>query len=180
MVAHPVTTAEGVGSAIAHPVNTGTAIASGVAKDWNSGARGQGEVVGDALLAIGTVLAPGAEAGTLSKVGDVANAGEDVEQATVTGADANNVNLTPAQQAKLKAFNKNLPNANTGTSVDNLGDQVLFTSEVPGRVPGSKAIYQKSVDNTGKTTSMLKTTLDPKGNVVHIKDKLVPTQTSSN
>jgi RHS repeat-associated protein len=76
MVAHPVVTAQGIGTAIAHPINTGSAIASGVAKDWNSGARGQGKVVGGALLAIGTALAPGAEAGNLSKVGDVASAGE--------------------------------------------------------------------------------------------------------
>jgi RHS repeat-associated protein len=76
MVAHPITTAQGIGTAVAHPVNTVSAIGSGIAKDWNSGAEGQGRVVGGALLAIGSVLAPGAEAGNLSKVGEVANAGE--------------------------------------------------------------------------------------------------------
>jgi RHS repeat-associated protein len=86
----------------------------------------------------------------------------------------NNVPLSPEQQAKLNAFKKDLPKANTGTSVDKVGDQVLFTSEVPGKVPGSKAVYQKTVDDAGTTTSMVKTTFDPKGNVVHIKDKLPP------
>ncbi len=84
MVAHPITTAQGIGTAVAHPINTGSAIASGIAKDWNSGAEGQGRVVGGALLAVGSVLAPGAEAGNLSKVGEVANAGEKVEQAAAT------------------------------------------------------------------------------------------------
>ena len=49
---------------------------------------------------------------------------------------------------------------------------VRFRAEVPGRVPGSKAVYEKVVDPTGKTVSATKTTIDPKGNVVHVKDKL--------
>jgi len=48
----------------------------------------------------------------------------------------------------------------------------MFTAEVPGRVPGSKAVYQKVVDPEGVTTGLTKTTFDPHGNVVHIKDKL--------
>jgi RHS repeat-associated protein len=85
MVAHPVVTAQGVATAVAHPINTGSAIASGVAKDWNSGARGQGEVVSGALLAVGMAVAPGAEAGNLSKINAVANASEKVEEAAATG-----------------------------------------------------------------------------------------------
>lgn len=86
MVAHPITTVEGVGTAVAHPVNTVSAIGSGIAKDWNSGAQGQGRVVGGALLAVGMAVAPGAEAGNLSKVGEVANAGEKVEGAAAAAA----------------------------------------------------------------------------------------------
>ena len=48
----------------------------------------------------------------------------------------------------------------------------MFTSEVPGKVPGSKAVYQKAVDANGVTTSFTKTTFDPQGNIVHIKNKL--------
>jgi len=49
-----------------------------------------------------------------------------------------------------------------------------FSYDTPGRVPGSKATYQKTVDATGKTIDVKKTTYDPKGNVVHTKDKLIP------
>ena len=45
-------------------------------------------------------------------------------------------------------------------------------AEVPGKVPGSKAVYQKTVDVNGVTTSFTKTTFDPQGNIVHIKNKL--------
>ena len=82
------------------------------------------------------------------------------------------VKLTQQQASNLARFNKKLPAGNTGTVVDKLGDGVLFTSKVPGRVPGSSAVYQKSVDAAGNTISYLKTTFDPKGNIIHIKDKL--------
>jgi hypothetical protein len=39
-------------------------------------------------------------------------------------------------------------------------------------VPGSKAVYEKQVDAAGKTQQYTKTTLDPSGNVVHVKDKI--------
>ena len=82
------------------------------------------------------------------------------------------VTLTQQQASNLARFNKKLPAGNTGTAVDTLGDGVLFTSKVPGRVPGSSAVYQKSVDAAGNSSSYLKTTFDPKGNIIHIKDKL--------
>lgn len=47
-----------------------------------------------------------------------------------------------------------------------------FKNEVPGRVPGSKAVYEKTVDASGKTTAAGKTTYDPKGESIHIKYKL--------
>jgi hypothetical protein len=43
-------------------------------------------LAGGALLTVGMVLAPGAEAGNLSKVGEVANAGEKVDQAAAAVA----------------------------------------------------------------------------------------------
>jgi hypothetical protein len=51
---------------------------------------------------------------------------------------------------------------------------VVFEVEVPGKVPGSKAIYRKEVDYQGNTVSITKTTIDPKGEVVHEKDKSNP------
>jgi len=39
-------------------------------------------------------------------------------------------------------------------------------------VPGSKAVYEKVVDDYGKTVSYTKTTYAPDGKIVHIKDKI--------
>ena len=74
----------------------------------------------------------------------------------------------------MARFSRKLPSGSTGTYVDELGEQILFTAEVPGHVPGSKAVYQKAVNAAGETTSYVKTTVDPRGNVVHVKDKLGP------
>jgi RHS repeat-associated protein len=80
-VAHPVTTAEGLGTAVAHPIDTVESIGNAVGQDWSSGLRGQGDVVGNALIAAGTVLAPGAEASSASKVGQVASTTSKAEEA---------------------------------------------------------------------------------------------------
>ena len=48
---------------------------------------------------------------------------------------------------------------------------LVYTSTVPGRVPGSYAEYTKIVDETGETVKMVKTTYAPDGSIVHIKDK---------
>src|SRR5687767_9536807 len=63
--------------------------------------------------------------------------------------------LNQAQAQNLARFNKKLPAGSTGTHVDELGEGVLFTAEVPGRVPGSKAVYQKAVDEAGETTNVV-------------------------
>ena len=95
---HPVTTVEGIGTAVVHPISTAETIANGVAQDWSSGLRGQGQVVGSALIVAGTVAAPAAEAGNVSSAGQVAGAASKVEEggtavqttesaATATGAD---------------------------------------------------------------------------------------------
>ncbi len=82
------------------------------------------------------------------------------------------INLTEQQMSNLARFNKKLPSANLGTVVDKLGEGVLFTSTVPGKVPGSSAVYQKFVDALGNTGVYVKTTFDQLGRIVHIKDKL--------
>jgi hypothetical protein len=48
---------------------------------------------------------------------------------------------------------------------------MMFTAEVPGNVPGSKAVYQQAVSADGVTTTFTKTTFDPQGNIVHVKVK---------
>ena len=50
--------------------------------------------------------------------------------------------------------------------------------ENPGRVPGSKAVYTKIIDSSGKTIKVYKDTFDPKGNLVHRKDMHLLTKSS--
>ena len=73
----------------------------------------------------------------------------------------------------LKRFEGKLPAGAGETSVHDLpGGGKAFRAEVPGKVPGSKAIYERQVGPTGKTLQMTKTTVDPEGNIVHVKDKI--------
>jgi RHS repeat-associated protein len=116
-------------------------------------------ILTEALIAGGRC---GVSAGCRGFIEDVAD--------SVSGVPSPRLNQPQAQN--LARFNKKLPAGNTGTHVDELGEGVLFTAEVPGRVPGSKAVYQKAVDEAGETTNVVKTTFDPKGNVVHVKDKM--------
>lgn len=85
--------------------------------------------------------------------------------------------LNPLQRQKLARFVKNLPAAAGPTTIYALpGGGCAFVSEVPGRVPGSKAVYEKQVDCAGNTTQYWKTTFDPQGNLLHVKDKIHGTE----
>jgi len=80
--------------------------------------------------------------------------------------------LSEAQQANLKRFEKKSPKGAKTTEITNTAQGgKVFSAEVPGRVPGSKAIYKKTVDALGKTTDYVKTTIDPAGRIVHVKQK---------
>jgi hypothetical protein len=80
--------------------------------------------------------------------------------------------LTPAQQANLHRYTKKLPNGHGPVTVEDLpGGGIAFLSEVPGRVPGWKAIYRKELDAAGRTTGYTKTTMDPQGRIVDTKIK---------
>lgn len=50
-----------------------------------------------------------------------------------------------------------------------------YSYDTPGKVPGSKATYEKIVDKKGTTVAATKTTFDPNGAIVHVKDKLFAT-----
>ena len=50
-------------------------------------------------------------------------------------------------------------------------DNIVFKATSSGKVPGSKAEYIKTIDKNSKTISYNKITYDPKGNIVHNKDK---------
>jgi hypothetical protein len=80
--------------------------------------------------------------------------------------------LNDAQLKNLKRYEKKLPKGAEPTQITNApnGGKV-FSSKVPGRVPGSSATYRKTVDALGKTTDYIKTTVDPAGKVIHVKPK---------
>jgi RHS repeat-associated protein len=91
----------------------------------------------------------------------------------VTGeSEAEAVVLTVEQAANLARFANKLPAATGEIAVDTLGeDSLIFSSTVPGNVPGSYAVYQKIVDALGITTDYVKTTVDNLGNLVSVKVK---------
>ena len=55
VAAHPVNTVEGLYNVVTSPVQAYNAISQSVANTWNSGLEGQGEIVGNMLIAAGTV-----------------------------------------------------------------------------------------------------------------------------
>ena len=80
--------------------------------------------------------------------------------------------LTAEQADNSSRFVKKLPRgAGEATIRDVPGGGVVFRAEVPGRVPGPKAVYEKVVDATGQTVRYVKTTYDPAGTIVHVKNK---------
>jgi RHS repeat-associated protein len=81
--------------------------------------------------------------------------------------------LSGAQAENLGRFVGKLPKDAGQVSIYDLpsGGKAL-QSTVPGRVPGSYAIYEKQIDSLGKTLQYTKTTVDHYGNVVHVKDKI--------
>lgn len=83
--------------------------------------------------------------------------------------------LSEQQEANLGRFIKKLPRGAKNVQKEKLsGGRWAFSADVPGRVPGSNAVYRKVVDASGKTVEYTKTTTDPAGRVVHVKDKLHP------
>jgi hypothetical protein len=81
-------------------------------------------------------------------------------------------NLTPDQARNFSRFQKKLPKGAKPAEVHlRPGGGMKFAAEVPGKVPGSKAVYEKIVDAQGQTIRYTKTTFDPQGNVVHVKTK---------
>ena len=65
---HPIDTVTGVAHAVAHPVDTANAISKGVSDTWNSGTEGKGKIIGGVLIAVGTAVAPAAEASNVAKI----------------------------------------------------------------------------------------------------------------
>ncbi len=80
--------------------------------------------------------------------------------------------LDEGQIKNLKRFEEKLPAGSNPVTIHQEGTNVIFHGDVPGRVPGSKALYEKVIDNNGTTISYTKTTYTPEEKIVHIKDKI--------
>ena len=81
------------------------------------------------------------------------------------------------QAGNLARFEQKLPAGAQDTAIYALpGGGRAFVADVPGRVPGSKAIYEKQVNLHGETMQYTKTTIAPDGNIVHVKDKIHGTE----
>jgi len=82
--------------------------------------------------------------------------------------------LNVRQLENLARFVKKIPsNAKGSIETTRLPKgNVKLTATSPGKVPGSKAVYEKIIDLNGKTIGYTKTTYDQYGNIVHIKNKI--------
>jgi uncharacterized protein RhaS with RHS repeats len=89
-------------------------------------------------------------------------------------AGAKEIGLTATQLKNVERFTQKLPaNAKDSVGLRSLPNEgVAAQATSPGRVPGSSAVYEKQIDSTGKTIQYTKTTYDPAGNIVHVKDKI--------
>jgi RHS repeat-associated protein len=119
-------------------------------------------------LAIAALANPAAATTLTAELVSIAASGGALAPSPVTSVQT----MGSGQLANLTRFEKSLPKGHTGVAVDALGNGVALTATVPGRVPGSEATYQKIVDSVGDTMSYLKTSRDPAGQVMHIKDKI--------
>lgn len=84
------------------------------------------------------------------------------------------VKLTAEQAKNISRFESKVPaNARGSVTIRPLPNNgVAAQATSPGRVPGSSAVYEKQIDATGKTVQYTKTTYDPNGDIVHVKDKI--------
>ncbi|MCB9025535.1 MAG: hypothetical protein H6625_04390 [Bdellovibrionaceae bacterium] len=81
--------------------------------------------------------------------------------------------LNESQLSNLKRFQKKLPDGSTPTITRQLPNgSVSYQSFMPGKVPGSFAVYEKQVSSTGETLQYAKTTFGPNGNIIHDKEKI--------
>jgi len=116
--------------------------------------------------------------GPLSPIGVAATVAEAAAAACPVGRGAQTAKavaeLAPAQLKNVERFTKKLPaNAKDNVSLQSLPNSSVAAQAVsPGRVPGSSAVYEKQIDAAGTTIQYTKTTYDPAGNIVHVKDKI--------
>ncbi|MFE9341388.1 RHS repeat-associated core domain-containing protein, partial [Streptomyces sp. NPDC007063] len=80
--------------------------------------------------------------------------------------------LSPEVRKSLTNFMRKSPGAAEVPQIIRLPEGAAeFSYKVPGRVPGSYAVYRKRVDAEGATEMAYKTTFLPDGSIAHIKFK---------
>ena len=141
--------------------------------DLSEAARKQGNYVGyvgwgfaGAIMGAGNFLTGG-------EVGAATNSVKTLATSAAKAAAAA-TDLTAAQLKNVERFMGKVPaNAKESLTVRAMPNEGVAAQAVStGRVPGSSAVYEKQIDATGKTIQYTKTTYDPAGNIVHVKDKI--------
>jgi hypothetical protein len=80
--------------------------------------------------------------------------------------------LNAKQSKNYDQYQRKLPRGAEEPTVEELSDgDVLFSSSVPGKVPGSYADYLKTVNADGVTTGYFKVSVAPDGSIISVKDK---------
>jgi len=117
------------------------------------------------MLALGYYSSAG-----MSTTGSFASSSSSATKGTVKNvADE----LKGTVKSNFKRFMKKIPaNSKTNATATRLKNgNYLFEATSPGKVPGSKALYQKWVNPKGETIKMFKTTFAPDRSIIHIKKK---------
>jgi len=146
-------------------------------------ARGDSVSAGLSALGVVPVVGEVADAAKLAKMADkavdaakvakTAKSGKSIIKATKKSSALKSVDTLPSNiQKSAKSFFKGSSNNyNSYSVIKNKNNTYTIKMENPGKVPGSKAVYNKIVDSNGKTIKVYKDTFDPLGNLVHRKDK---------
>ncbi len=142
----------------------------------------RGDFVSAGLSAIGVLPVVGelADTARLAKTVDKAvdaaktvRSGKSIINATKKSSALKSVDKLPSNIRKsAKSFFKGSSNNyNSYSVIKNKNNTYTIKMENPGKVPGSKAVYNKIIDSDGKTIRVYKDTFDPMGKLVHRKDK---------
>jgi hypothetical protein len=162
------------------------AVVDGAIDFYNKSPQEKGEALGKATVSVATDVAIAALTEGLGSVAalrkaekalEAADHVRDAERAAVAAGRIERTALNPSQAGNLARFEQKLPAGAQDTAIYALpGGGRAFVADVPGRVPGSKAIYEKQVNLHGETMQYTKTTIAPDGNIVHVKDKIHGTE----
>lgn len=81
-------------------------------------------------------------------------------------------NLTSDQLKNFQRFRDKFSKEGVSVKITRENEKIIFRIDVPAKnIPGSFARYEKTIDLFGNTESLIKTTFDGEGQIVHIKVK---------